>query len=70
VKTPILKLKTCLRGAIARATATQLRAIAPRIASGPLKGCYRHKSGATCKVGRGYVLMFKPVIRVDVEVRE
>jgi hypothetical protein len=64
MKTPLFKLKTCLRGAIGRATTTQLRALAPRIATGPLRGCYRHKNGATCKIGRGYVLMFKPVIRV------
>ena len=63
MRPPLLKLRGVVRAGYA-AYSQDLRARGRHIKSGPLKGCWVHPSGVTCKIGRGFVLQFKPVIRV------
>ena len=78
MKQPLLRYYGCLRGDLARAMLHELTCctptgpVYPRIKSGPLKGCYNgtHRGNRyVYKVGRGrgYVLIFKPVIRVNID---
>lgn len=62
MKTPLLKYHGCHRGT---ANVRNFReTVTHKIRSGPLKGCVCMPSGKTALIGRGYVLLFKPVIRV------
>lgn len=70
---PRLKLVKCHRGSAAGGIRTAMNAYPAhfaRIPKGPLKGCVRRDAGSgprnVYKLGRGFVLEFRPVIRVEV----
>lgn len=72
MKKPILKLVRCHRGPDAGAIRTAMKAYPTHFAlipKGPLKGCVRRDAGSkqlnVFKLGRGFVLEFRPVIRVS-----
>lgn len=52
----------CYRGAALKAIRAQGGRRIPR---GPLRGCVSLPTGPTVRFGRGYALVFKPVIRLD-----
>lgn len=57
----LLRYIGCYRGAGRKALKAQG---GRRILGGPLRGCIGLPSGPTVRFGRGYALVFKPVIRI------